>query len=239
MHDQGVSPREQVASALSDFVAALRLLTAFPGRGPDAASAAFARATLFFPVVGLAIGGVLWTYVEAGHGRLPTLANTLVLLLLWETARLAKGAVAVAEAVTPEGSGKVRRGAILAATLVVKAASIHACTRALPFALLFAPVLSFWSIVVLATGARDAVSTGRKFNAGITFREFALTSTFTLAVVLLFAEALGLLVAVPVAALTLLLRLLNRGYASGISWTSLQAYGQGVEIAVLGLLALL
>jgi cobalamin synthase len=239
MNDERVSTRDQAAAYAGDLVAALRLLTVFPGGGPDAASEPFARATVFFPVVGLGLGALLWAVAEAIEGKLPVWGNTIVLLFLWELARAAKGHVAVGAALTREQSG--RRGVLVVAgsTLLIKAVAIAACSRALPLALLFAPVLSFWSLVVLATGARDSVSPGRKFNAGITFREFALTSTFALAVVLLVAEALGLLVAVPVAALTLLLRLVNHGYGSGASWTSLQGYAQGVEIAVVALLALL
>jgi hypothetical protein len=106
-------------------------------------------------------------------------------------------------------------------------------------ALLFAPVLARWVMVVLATGARDAGAPERKFNPAITFREFALTSVLSFAVVLTLGEAFGVLLIVSVAALTLGLRLLSHLWAGGVSWRSLQASAQGIEAVVVMFCALL
>ena len=61
-------------------------------------------------------------------------------------------------------------------------------------ALLFAPMLSRCSMVVIATGSREARSDGKqmKFSRELTFREFGIASTITFAVVFLTAHFLGL-----------------------------------------------
>ncbi|HJV97259.1 MAG TPA: hypothetical protein VJ608_14535, partial [Albitalea sp.] len=126
--------------------------------------------------------------------------------------------------------------------LGVIAATKSACTAAAaarPAALLFAPLLARWALVVLATGVRDAAVPGRKFNPAITFREFALASVFSFAAVFAVAEAFGILIVVAVAALTLTLRLSVHRWVGGVSWRFLLACVEGIEMFVLAICALL
>ncbi|HVO27493.1 MAG TPA: hypothetical protein VMW56_28100, partial [Candidatus Margulisiibacteriota bacterium] len=103
----------------------------------------------------------------------------------------------------------------------------------------FAPLLARWSLVVLATGVRDAAAPGRKFNPAITFREFALASVFSFAAVFAVAEAFGILLVVGVAALTLMLRLAVHRWVGGVSWRFLLACVESIELFVLAICALL
>ena len=125
--------------------------------------------------------------------------------------------------------------AITVAVLVIKVVLLATHVAGRPAALLFAPLLARWAMVVLAVGARDAAAPSRKLNAAITFREFALTSVFTCAVVFTVAEAFGILLVVGVAALTLALRLLQHRQPGGTSWPLLLASAELVELLVLGI----
>ena len=206
-----------------DLLAAIGTLTILPLPRPAPDSDAFARATLFFPVVGLALGGFLAVLNGAGANRLPAWLGAVLLVAVWE-------------ALTPRNGGSVALRLIAA---VVKVIGLAVVPAARPAALLFAPLLARWCVVVLATGARDADVPGRKFNAAITFREFALTSVFTLAVVFSVAEAFGIFIVLCVGALALGLRLYVHRYASGVSWRLLVAATGGIEALVVALCAAL
>jgi adenosylcobinamide-GDP ribazoletransferase len=236
---------------LHDLWAALGLLTAVHVDRPDIRSAAAAPATLFFPVVGGLVGlllvGANWIMGE----RLPAIVSAVVLVGLWEaisggTALQACGGVAMdhgkgATALAASGVGASPAGrplvGMIAALLLIKVALLAHGAASRPAAVLFAPMLARWAMVVLAVGARDAAAPSRKLNAAITFREFALTSVFTCAVVFTVAEALGILLVVSVAALTLALRLLQHRRAGGTSWPLLLTSAELVELLVLAIAA--
>lgn len=216
---------------LRDLAAAAGLLTVLPLDRPPPRSAAFGHATLFFPLIGLLIGAVL-----AGLQRLLAIGGPpwLVALLLvgaWE-------AIGRAETLRvwrrTHGLGGA---AVMLGILALKVAGLAAGSGVRTAALLFAPLLGRWGVVVLATGARDAAAPGRKFNPTITFREFAWTSVCTFAVVFLAAEAVGIVVVVCIAALTLALRLLGHRLLGGVSWPFLLAGAQAIETLVVLLFA--
>jgi len=217
-----------------DLLAALACLTSVPWERPAPRSVAYARATLFFPLVGLGVGGVLAACNAMLVGRLPPWLLASVLVGVWE----ALGGATVRE--TWATAGHRWPAAVgLAGALLVKLVSIAAVSSARPVALLFAPMLARWVIVVLATGARDAAAPGRKFNAAISFREFALTSVFTFAVVFTIADAFGILVIVGVAALTLGMRLLAHRWLGGVSESFLLVAIVTIEATVPALCAVL
>ena len=213
-----------------DVLAALGTLTVLPLPRPSPGSEDFGRAALFFPLVGLMIGALL-VGMHRVTIHLPAWWAAMVVVGVWE----ALTGAGLLRARAPGGAGElVVIGAIVAAKAVCTAAA-----AARPAALLFAPLLARWALVVLATGVRDAAAPGRKFNPAITFREFALASVFSFAAVFAVAEAFGILIVVAVAALTLGVRLLVHRWAGGVSWRFLLACVEGIEVFVLLLCALL
>jgi cobalamin synthase len=207
-----------------DLGAAVGLLTVLPCGRPDPHGDAAARAALFFPVVGAAIGAGL-----AGLSRLlGDQSDWLAAVVLAGVWQLLTGSPRDRTQMTVAGAATVIKVAVLVAASGTRGA-----------ALLFAPLLARWAMVVIATGARDAQVPARKFNPGITFREFALTSVFTLAIVLALAEAAGVLLIVAVAAVSLAVRLSAHRWAGGITWPGLLAAAQAIEVVVVVLCAAL
>lgn len=221
------------------------MLTVLPFDRPDVHSAAAAPAMLFFPVVGGLIGLLLVGGNALIASHLSPLVSAIVLVALWE----AVSARPAAQASRPEGvdqGGNCRASdgsgdaailnrLFLAAVLLGKVTLLATHVTSRPAALLFAPLLARWAMVVLAVGARDAAAPSRKLNLAITFREFALTSVFTCAVVFTVAEAFGILLVVGVAALTLALRLWQHHRSGGTAWRRLLAGAELAELLVLGI----
>jgi cobalamin synthase len=237
---------------LADLGAALGILTALPFPRPDSHSIGFARAALLFPAVGLAVGIALAAFDRLVISHLPPYLGGVALVGCWEA--LARFPARRAWRTTSPGGARAGHGqdprasrrhwttpvmvAVLLVLLMIKVVCLAVQSLARPAALVFAPTLGCWAMVVLATGARDAAAPGRKFNPGVAFREFALTSVFTFAVCFALAEFTGVLLVVGAAALTLLLRLLLHGWWGGVSDTSLRLGAEAVETLVLVLLAI-
>jgi adenosylcobinamide-GDP ribazoletransferase len=227
------SPSQQRPHA-TGLLTALGVLTPLPLPNPDPHSAAWARATLFFPLVGLLLGAALLGAHALLAPRLPRPLEALILVAAWVGLTRAD----TVRAWLHTGWRGIAGLGLAIGLLSVKAACLSAA-GARPAALLFAPLLARWGMVVLATGARDADAPARKFNPGVTFSEFALASVFTIAVVLVLAEALGILVVVVVAAVLLSVRLLSHRWAHGVSWRLLLAATEGIETLVVLLIAAL
>ncbi len=222
-----------------DLSAALGLLTALPLPRPDYRSDAFARAVFFFPVAGLLVGLLLAGVRVLIGGRLSGWTLGIGLIAVWEG--VARAALL---RVWKNGTARWDRGRAAAAAgaligVAIKVVCLAQPGGSRPVALLFAPLLAGWSIVVIAVGARDADAPGRKFNAAITFQDFAWTSVLTFAVVFAIADAFGIVIVVGTAAVTLAVRLLAHHWADGVSWRLLLVAGQGVEAFVLTLCAVL
>lgn len=225
-----------------DLLAAIGLLTIVPLQRPDPKRAAFAQATLFFPLVGLLMGFVLAALNWRIAHQQPNWVISIVLVGVWELL----GRAEALRAVGAVWNGHAERPAVgvlgvvaMAAIVLTKIVGLSVQGAARTAALLFAPTLARWSMVVLATGARDADAPGQKFSSAVTFREFALTSVFTLAVVFSVAEAVGIVIVVCVAGVTLGMRLSLHRWAGGVSWRWLLVGAQLIETWVVVLLALL
>ena len=216
---------------MGDFLAAVGTLTALPLSRPHPGSEAFGRAAVFFPLIGLLIGAVLVGAQGIVSSRLPAWWTAVVVVGVWE-------AMTGAALLRAWGSNAAL-GAVVAGGLVLTKVTCTAAAAARPAALLFAPLLARWALVVLATGVRDAAAPARKFNPAITFREFALASVFTFAAVFAIAEAFGILLVVGAAALTLGLRIAVHRWAGGVSWRFLLACVEAIEAFVLVVCALL
>lgn len=209
-----------------DLRAAFAVLTALPFPRPDHSSAAFAGATVFFPVASLAVGAVLAGLQSVLADRLPPWVAAIVLVGVWEGLR-------------DDGNRRSVGVPVTGAAMLAKTLGLAMARGGQTGALLFAPLLASWSMVVLAVGARDAAEPGRKFNSAITFREFAATSVFTGAVVFTVAEGVGIFLCVCVGALALALRLVAHRWANGVTWRVLLASAQAIETVVVLLFALL
>ncbi len=207
-----------------DVVSAFTALTPLPWPRPGVHSEAFARATLFFPLVGLTVGVAL-TVVQRGLAPLcPDWLIVVAVVAGWTVITLP----------TTEFSRSIsaRLGAIVL-SFVAKSALLLSLSNGRGLALLFAPLLGRWSLVVLAIGARSAGAAGRKFNPAISFREFGWTSVLTGAVLAACADAVGILIFVGAAALALVMRLFCHRVLGGVSWRVLCACVHTVETLLL------
>ena len=221
-----------------DLLAALGLLTRLPLPRPSPGSVAFARATIFFPLVGLGIGAVLVAVNWLGVGRLGLWVAAVVLVACWEGLSRPLGLRGAGNESKRPGAHWVIR-AFAGGLIAAKIGCLSLRTGSRPAALLFAPMLARWCMVVLAVGARDADDPGRKFNPALTFREFALTSVFTCAALFWVAEAAGILIMVCIAGISLASRLLTHRWAGGVTWPMLDVGARAIEALVLFLWAVL
>jgi len=229
---------------LRDLAAALGLLTRLPLRQPAPGGEAFARATIFFPLVGLGIGAVLLAVNWLVMGHLRAWVAAVVLVACWEglsrPPRLCGAATETDQSrARCESRARWMMRALSGGLIAAKICCLSLRIGSRPAALLFAPMLGRWSMVVLAVGARDAHDPGRKFNPALTFREFALTSVFSCAALLTVAEAVGLLIMVCVAGMSLAGRVLTHRWTGGTTWRMLDTSARAIEVVVLFLWAVL
>jgi cobalamin synthase len=261
MSDEEPFAERRPGSALptmGELQAAVRYATCF-GRG---SADALERGALFVPLVGLAVGAVL-VGVDRALAAAPVpvgaIAVVFCLALLrgdlgWRSrtpssaeprpARLAAGDKADAEGdLRPVSRGPSNRRVAAMLWLAAQTAKCVALAASgvPPPALLFAPMLGGWAVVVCAFGARDAAApaTGRKFARGITFREFSLTSVYAFAVVMAVNEALGIAMVLCASAVTVALRVVWHRWFGGVTEARARATGEAVEVAVLLLFAAL
>lgn len=204
-----------------DLFAALAVLTPLPWRRPDSHRVDYARATIFFPIVGAMIGLVLMGLDQAVGPRLSASIGAAVVVVSWALAA---------------GEWRNRSGWWLPLSWATKLACLSTLHSTRPAALLFAPILARWGMVVMLTGARDAQHPERKFNPQVTFREFAIASVISGAIVCTLAEVVGVVLYVLSGGLLLALRLLTHRFYGGVSERSLAFTIQIIEILVLSLL---
>ena len=132
----------------------------------------------------------------------------------------------------------------LAIALVLASKVVTLALTAAPLAaraLIIAPVLGRWALVVLAHGARPirggtaaALQLGR-----VTFREFAWSSVIAFAITLSLADAVGLVFVIVAAAIATGIRLLAYARCGAMSGDVLGAGVETVETAVLAVAALM
>ncbi len=203
--------------------AAARLMP-LPIEAPGPHSGEFARASIFFPLIGLVIGVLnLGTY-HLANITLPTILVLPLTLLVWL------------------GLAADWRDVPLPwflAQLGLKLFALLHISHSAAGAFLFAPLLGTWSIVVVATGTRNAAAPERKFNARINFQEFAIASVATAGVMFTLAQAFGIVLFACAGAVVLVVRLLAHRLGTGVSWKLLRMNAQGIELLVCGLFAAL
>ncbi len=230
-----------LAGPAHDCRVALGLLTILRAERPEDSSPAFARATLFFPAAGLLIGVVLAALNWLLGDHVPPRWSAILLTAMWEGLAAFEPIRACGVVSRTEPHPRVvhtwslggRGAAVMGAVMAAKAACLAAAVAARTTTLLFAPLLGRWAMVVLATGARAAAAPDRKFNPAVTFREFAITSVFTFAVIFAIADGAGILLVAGTAGVTLGVRLLLHRWCGGVSWRLLLVSAEAIEITVL------
>jgi len=232
--DADSEPAERAAAVrLSDAWHALALLTAAPLPAPPIGSDAFGRATLFFAPAGLLVGAALLGIDRLAVESAGAWTAALIVVVAWELLTAARPSRALAQISGTEHGLGIALCSAVKLLAVVPNAQLH------PAALLFAPMLGRWSMVVLGVGARDARHPGRKFCSAIGFGEFAWSSVFAFAVVFTLTDAVGILIVLALASITVLMRLLLHRVGGGVTWTWMLATAALAEVVVLGLFALL
>ena len=240
-----------VRPTIRDFLFAVRYLTIVPV--PD--GGALGPATIFFPFVGMLIG--FCVAVLDGFPILPDPARAALLVLClavlsrWSGLRgvalvgsgLAQASDRKVVLETMNAGRKTWTGYLLAAMLAIAKAAIllKPATSGQLLALLFAPMLGRWGMVVVGFNARLARlgAPGPRFEAAITFREFGWASVMAAGLMLAWLEAIGLLILLGAAVVSVVLRLLWHRWLGGVNETTFHATAEIVETAALASFALL
>lgn len=218
---------------------------------------ALGRSGVFFPLVGLLLGAVVWVLDSVLRPLFPAafLNVVLVLTLIW----LSRGFHLDGLADTADGllgSREQQRSLTIMKDSAVGTFGVLAVIfavllklRALDLleggyrgpALLLGPMLSRWSCVVMAYSSRPArvEGLGATFVRGTQFREFGLASVFALALVFLLMEVIGLVVFIPLASLILAFTLYCNKRLGGVTGDTLGALGEMVETTAFCLFMLL
>lgn len=243
------------AALWRDFLAAIAAITILR-RGGAASSARIGRAALFYPVVGLLVGVALslldWCLrlvvsqeissvclvaalaIVSGGRHLEGFANTADGLIGFQNREWALSMM------RDWRLGTFGASAIFFLLILKVRGFDLLAEQARTLGVLLSPMLGRWAMVVLAHGAREAGPADHvtKFSPAVGFREFAAASVITFAILFGMAEAVGLLVLVVVASLTVGLRLFLHRRLGGITDQSLGAVAEVAEMLALIVFAL-
>jgi len=243
---------------ITEFLIALQFLTIIRvKRTLPFSEADLGRAGVFFPIVGLLVGAIIWSLDRGVRLFVPSALSSV--LLVGALALLSRGFHLDGLADSADGlfGSRERHRALeimkdstigtfgalaVVIVLLLKVRSLDLLQGGYRgMALLLGPMLGRWACVVMAYTSRPARAEGlgAAFVRGTQFREFGLASVLTLAVVFSLMEILGLVVFVPLAALILGFTLYCNRRLGGVTGDTLGALGELVETAVLCLLVLL
>lgn len=220
-----------------DLLTAIAWLTALPVG--HVARAREGPSALFYPVVGLALGAC-WALCDRAAGAvMPALPRALLVLVVWLVATGGRYATGVARTCAALVSSNRRRalesmagqtltlsGCIgMLLMLAVQLRSLVVLDRLRLPALLYAPMLAAWSVVVLVHGSRAARMDGRrvKYAPDVSFREFAVASVITFGVLFSVSQAVGILVGVVVGAAIVGIRVGLHGWLDGLTEAAVRA----------------
>ncbi|MBM4268841.1 MAG: hypothetical protein FJ144_19870 [Deltaproteobacteria bacterium] len=192
-----------------------------------------ARGGAFFPVLGLALGGIAALAAREGAALVPDGGGAAV------------GLAALVLLVRAAPLRAVARGAGALAAVALLALELGALWVVVPSALgpslALAGMLGRWAFVVQAYGSTPARpdGIGAAFTRAMQFREFGLASVSAMALTLLLADAVGLVLLLWTATQTIALRILVHGRKGGVGETSLAAGAALAEASTLLLCAAL
>ena len=252
MPDREEPPSEPLgkrARALLHEAAAALSYLALGVAGGD--TSAIARGGAFFPVLGLALGGVVVGLVVGVGASGPGAAVLAVLgMIAVGGAALPRGLAGsvglwvsppealAAGAPTPFGHVVGALAALATTAIKVWALSVTPY-EALSLSLPLAMMLGRWAFVVQAYGSQSARAEGlgAVFPRAMEFREFSLASVSAMALTLILANAIGLVLILWTATQTILLRIAVHARAGGVGERSLLAGAELAEVSTLLLCA--
>lgn len=245
-----------IRGLLIEFLLALQFLTIVrltPLVRPD--SVTLGRAGAFFPFIGLLLGAIAWAVDELLHTLVPPpFVNGLLILLLLGLSYgiFIDGLANSADGLCSPGGREQRIARMHARTIGgwgVLAILIVIFLKLQAFevlhggyrsaALLLAPMLGRWACVVMAYSSRPArdEGIGALLVQGVAFREFGLSSVFTLIVVFTLVEVGGLLIFLGLAIAIIGWILYCNRRLDGITGDLISALGEIVETATFCLFA--
>lgn len=201
---------------MRSFLTALKFLTAFPSPGKvTPAPQEIGRSTPFFPLVGFCLGFVLILLNRILEPYLESEILGVVLVSFLILLTRAKQLVGLRESFDRIGSGGGAEGmasnhkgifGILAVIVVImlKFRAIEVMGEVRGQGLLLAPVLSRWSMVILAYGSRPELGgTGATLPEQVRGRQLLWATALALAVAILVAGRVGLWIGLWVSLLAL------------------------------------
>jgi adenosylcobinamide-GDP ribazoletransferase len=232
----------------AEIAAALRIGS---GLGPPRASDspdALVAGLAWLPAVGLVIGlaaAQLTALVAPAGPPVASLTGAVTLAVLggpwlrlgvWPALRTL---VRPGDGEHPAATASMVVGVGLVVAMAVALAAMPAAARGV--ALLLAPTLGRWAMVVQCHGGRRAAACGpaAAIVGRATFREFGVASVTALGMALVVADALALAAALGAAGLTLGIRLVAHRRRGGLDGRLVAATGALVELEVLAVLAAL
>jgi adenosylcobinamide-GDP ribazoletransferase len=253
-NDPAQQQGESVGSLAREVVLAIAACTLWPildERSRGSASER-ARALIFMPIVGLALGVILALVDYALAPIFAVGTRSLVVLLFGAAISLGlaeRGVADLFEALRHCGrlasTGLARLGplAILVA-FVAFAIKVWCLARidaqaSRATAIVLAMMLSRWSIVPIGYGLRplEQWGLGIPFAGGLTFREFSVSSAVALGLALGLYRNIGLVVIIAIALAILGLRLVLSGGLGGASGSALAGGCGLIEIVAIAVVA--
>ena len=236
---------------LTNFLTALHFLTiiqtkrALPLDATDCG-----RSAVFFPLIGLLLGALVWGADWVLRPVLPTtgLSITLAGLLAVVSRGVHLDGVVKSTGALFGSSGSERRTYAPLGVLVLfflLACKVWALDMLLggyrDIALLLGPMLGRWACVVMAYSSRPARTEGpgTTFVHGVQFNEFALSSLIALGVLFTLIEIAGIALVLPLGGLIIGFTLFCNSRLGGVAGEQWGAMAELVETAALCLFVLL
>ncbi|HID95207.1 MAG TPA: adenosylcobinamide-GDP ribazoletransferase [Candidatus Latescibacteria bacterium] len=238
---------------MKGFLLALQFLSIIPIRPKfDGSKKDLARSMVYFPLVGLLFGAVLFgidlALRDVLPGRLASLCLIFTLILVTGGLHLDGFADTVDALSSRKGKGEMlaimrdsRIGTIgalgLVCLLLLKLELLsNVPTGIRSPVLLLMPTMGRWSMVIeasLSPYARPSNGLGKPFTEHIGLRELVLTSLITLSIGLLVWQLMGFLLTAFVSITALLLVRYIRSKFGGATGDTLGAVNEAVEVLVL------
>ncbi|MGI6307569.1 MAG: adenosylcobinamide-GDP ribazoletransferase [Dethiobacteria bacterium] len=242
------------------FLAALAFLTKIPVPGQNRITLDnLVRSSAYFPLVGAILGGILWLFSQFlnylfGGAALPAAALLLTLWIFFTGALHLDGLAdtfdGMAGGTTKEDRLRIMKDsstgsfglvAVVLVLLLKFSFLQHLQGERLTAALLYSPLLSRWSMVLLmyfTPYAKKTASLGKPFVEQIGKKQLAMASALTIAAGFLYPMTFFLTLLLPILLLVALFRRFFLQKIDGITGDCLGATNELLELAVLFLLLL-
>ncbi len=238
---------------LTNFLTALHFLTIIQTkRGLPLEATVCGRSAVFFPLVGLLLGALVWGADWLLRPVLPTTGLSIMLVgLLAVVSRGVHldGVVKSMDALFG-GPGPARRTSArgvlgVLVLFLLLACKVYALDMLLggyrDIALLLGPMLGRWACVVMAYSSRPARTEGpgTTFVHGVQFNAFALSSLIALGVLFTLIEIAGIALVLPLGGLIIGFTLFCNSRLGGVAGEQWGAIAEFVETAAFCLFVLL